>query len=69
MRLSVLTLSTDTAQSYGNERQLGEAFKSEKFDRSKFWITTKHSRDEGIGSFESSLNDSLENVREFPSFS
>lgn len=53
-------LRTDTAQSYSNETQAGQALREAGLPRGSVWITTKFS---GQKSVEDSIKDSLDYVR------
>src|SRR3954468_15120032 len=54
----------DTAQAYGNEGFLGEAWKRHELKREDIWITTKiRTENIAIGRTKSSFEDSLERLQ------
>lgn len=54
----------DTAQAYGNERQLGEAWRKSGLKRDKLFITTKiNVTNFGYGRAKSAFGESLENLQ------
>lgn len=55
-------LCSDTAQSYRNETEAGQALRESGIPRSEVFITTKFS---GMKDVETSINDSLKNVSSF----
>lgn len=54
----------DTAQSYGNEAEVGEGIKNSEVDREEVWLTTKLWRDNlNAENLEESVNRSLEKLK------
>ena len=58
-RATGLTCHSDTAQSYRNELEAGQAFRESGVSRSEVFITTKYS---GLRDVETSIQDSLKYV-------
>ena len=59
MNAEHITTLADTAQTYRNEAEAGQALRESGVPRTEMYITTKYS---GLKDLESSIQDSLDNV-------